>query len=123
MKAILSLTATLISVLCLAQDYISIPYSTSITAKVPVQYSFYNGTATVKKTADVELVIENFRAHHSPINSFADGGLAGGFKCDIVFNTWFSYSEVAGLTIDNEFVPFDKLGIKELNFTVNDVRF
>jgi len=124
MKTILSLiTAALVATVCYGQDNISVPYATALRAKQPVEYTYHNGTLLVKEKAEVELVVENFSAHHTAINSFADGGLAGGFKCDIVFNTWFSYASPKGFTVDGDFVSFDELGIGGINFTVKDVRF
>jgi KWG Leptospira. len=122
-KNLLPLLAALMAGVCYGQSPGTIPYRMPLTANVTMEYSYRNGSSMKTKKAKVELVLNNFAAHHSPINSFADGGLAGGFKCDIVFSTWFSYSSPTGFTVDNEFVSFDELGIKGINFIVKKARF
>lgn len=47
----------------------------------------------------------------------------GGFLCDVVFNTWYSYSTVTGVTVDGEFIPFSEFKSDGVKFDLRDVRF
>lgn len=105
------------------QKDFKVEYPISLSAKSPLEYTIKNGAENIKKKVDVVLKINNFTAHHSEIISFADGGLAGSFKCDIIFNTWFSYSKPSGFYVDGTFISFEELGIDGISFTVKEVSF
>lgn len=105
------------------QNDVTIPFGRQITIEQPLVYTFRAGTETVNKTVYVKVVVENFAAHHSKIKSFADGGLMGGFACDIIFNTWFTYSSPNGIYVDGEFISYDVANIKSIDFKLDNLRF
>src|SRR5690606_2369433 len=102
---------------------VEIPLGKRLAAEVPLEYSFRAGSETIKKTVYVELVVEDLSVFHSGIKSFVDGGLMGGMACDIVFNTWFTYSKPKGIYVDGELIDFKTLNTNGINFNLQNVRF
>lgn len=106
-----------------SQKDVSISYNGKLIVETPLEYTFNDGEKNIKKTVTVALEFNDFKAHHSEIKSFANGGLMGGFTCDIVFNTWFTYSSPNKFSVDGHSVSFDELGIKGTTFALKNVRF
>lgn len=122
-KNITSIIAFFTIISSYGQKDFKVEYPISLRAESTLEYTIKNGSESIKKNVDVVLEIHNFKAHHSEIASFAEGGLAGSFKCDIIFNTWFSYSKPSGFYVDGTFISFDELGIDGTSFTVKEVSF